>query len=584
MQTSEGSRNVPGLVVVAVGAALCFSCSGGIAGDQPGGPPGAGGAGGSGAGAVIGGSGAPGALAGNGPGAAGATVEDPPPLSSCAGSLPSARAVMLTTRPDMNALRDLLGEGAVSDADVLSGDDLEIEVVDRPRMTTAALDQRLRLAEQAVTSLRGEAATRLGCPALTDRACVRGAIERLGLRAYKRPLEAAELDDAMALYDAELAATTTDAGETAALFALQAVLSAPSTLYRTEFTGPTGATTRALSAYERAAALGAWLLDSLPDDALLAAAADGSLMTPAGMQTQIDRLLALPRVQDHLTDVVLSAYRAPRVFETPKDEALFPEYTPALQQSMYDETHRFVQDVLWDRNADLSELLTSRKGFVDDALADVYGIPAPAGGAAGQLTEVELPESRAGLLTQASVLSVLARTDKTSVVARGLFVRGAILCQPKIGSPPESVQAQVTMQLNANSTQAELAAYRAMTDPCSGCHSQFDRFGLLLEKFDPIGKERMTPAAPIDLAGLGTLTGTVGSPRELAEMFASDGQFVACLARRTLAFALTEAHEASHLCTDDPIADAITGLGGDMHALVSALATQPAFFARTQEP
>jgi hypothetical protein len=80
------------------------------------------------------------------------------------------------------------------------------------------------------------------------------------------------------------------------------------------------------------------------------------------------------------------------------------------------------------------------------------------------------------------------------------------------------------------------------------------------------------------------LTGSVSSPRELAEMFASNGQFVACLARRTLAFALTEAHQASALCTTDPIAATIATQGGNMHALISTLVSQPSFFERTEEP
>src|ERR1044071_7867796 len=106
------------------------------------------------------------------------------------------------------------------------------------------------------------------------------------------------------------------------------------------------------------------------------------------------------------------------------------------------------------------------------------------------MLEVELPASRSGILTQASVLSVLSRTEKTSVVARGLFVRGAIMCLTKVPGPPPDVQAQVDAQLAAAPPQVELPQSRAMTQPCAGCHSQFDRFGLLLESFDAIGREQ----------------------------------------------------------------------------------------------
>lgn len=501
---------------------------------------------------------------------------------SCDGSLPPARAVLLTTRTYVNALRDLLGPDAISEEAAASAPEIEVEVVDRPWMTTAMLDQVVRLAEQATESLRGRTAAFLGCTALTERACVRASLERIGLRAYKRPLEPAELDDVMSVYDVGLAAVADDAGETATLLALQAILAAPSTLYRTEFLATSDATAEhALSSHERAALLGSLLLDSVPDAALLAAAADGTLMTAEGLQAQIDRLLALPRVREHLTDVVLSAYNAPRIFETPKDGALFPEYTPALQRSMYEETRRFVHDVLFTRQAALDELLTSRRTFVDAALAELYGLPAPA--TADAFAAVELPAERAGLLTQASVLSVLSRTDKTSVVARGLFVRGALLCLPKIPSPPDSVQAQVAAQLDADASQQELSDYRAMTTPCSGCHSQFDRFGLLLEGFDPVGRLREEPIAEVDLTGLSPFDGVVGGAAELAQRMAEDGQFVSCMAQRTLAYALTEPYQSGAACDAERLHEGVRQRGGTMHALISAVASQPAFTRRSSE-
>jgi hypothetical protein len=560
-------------------ASLCsaLGCSGAIDDDgglnAPGataGQPGMSGTGGTGALAGTGGTGAAGTgAAGNNPGACAAV------------DLPPAREVLLSTRQYMNALRDLLGDDAVSEMDVATGDDLEVELVDRPWVTTAMVDQLLRLADEATESLRGRTADFLGCTGTADRTCVRGAVERIGLRAYKRPLESDELDDVMSVYDDALALVADDDGETAALTALTAILAAPSTLYRTELRGAADADGE-LSPYERAAALAALLLDSVPDDELMAAAADGSLMSEAGMTAQVDRLLALPRVQDHLTELVMSAYRAPRIFETPKDAMLFPEYNGGLQNSMYEETRRFVEDVLWTRHAPLAELLTSRSTFVNTSLAQLYGVSAP-GASADTFAPVTLPDTRAGLLTQASVLSVLSRTDKTSVVARGLFVRGALLCLPKIPAPPAEVQAQVMMQLAANATQQELAGYRAMTSPCMNCHAQFDRFGLVLEAFDPIGRQRSEAVAPIDLTGLPPFSGVVQSPAELAQLIAADGKFVSCMAQRTMAFAITEPFEPVASCAAQPLSDAIAQRGGDMRALITALATQPAFAGRRIE-
>lgn len=490
----------------------------------------------------------------------------------------AARAVLITPRQYVNTLRDLVGQTAVSDDDAVTDGTLDFDIVDRPLVTTASMDRTLRLSDGAIESIRGKSTKFFGCDDLTDKSCVRDSLTKVARRAFKRPPESGEMDEVMKVYDAGAAAITDDAGESAALLALQAVLVAPSTLYRTEFNGTPNGTDYALSAYERGAAVAALLLDSVPDEDLLAAADDGSLMDQAGLQKQVDRLLALPRVQQHVTDLVLTAYRVPRVFETPKDTTLFPEYTPAMQSSMYEESKRFVDDVLWTRSAPVGELLSSRNTFVDANLAKLYGVPHT--GADDAFTPVQLPETRAGLLTQASVLSVLSRTDKTSVVARGLFVRGALLCLSKLPPPPAAVQSQVQMQLNSMSTQEELAMYRATTSPCMNCHSQFDRFGLLLEAFDPIGKQRTTTPKPIDFTGLSPFDGVIDSATAFAGQVVMHEQFTRCLAERTLAYALTTAQGTDTSCAAGSVLETLDQAGGDVHALVSAVAASPALSQR----
>jgi hypothetical protein len=514
------------------------------------------------------------------PAAAGSGAATSPPAAAdgCGSARIEPRAVLLPPRQYVNVLRDLLGTAAVTDADAAASSELIIETVDRPRMTTATLDRYSRLAEHAAESLRGKTGMFLNCPNLTDNGCVRTALGRISHKAWKRPVANDELDALMALRDMGVAAVA-DQGESGALAAIQAALLSPSALYRTEFQAPAQSGSRKLTAHERAAALASFVLDSVPDDALLAAADDGSLDTPGGIQTQVDRLLAVPRVRQYLTQVVLTAYNVTRIFSTPKDPTLFPNYDAALQNSMYEETRRFVEDVLWTRKAPLGELMTSRNTFIDGSLSKLYGLPAPSGnGMAFQ--PAQLGPERAGLLGQASVLSVLSRTDKNSVVARGLYVRGNILCLPKIPGPPMSVQAQVAMQLDAKASQKELAAYRAMTSPCLGCHANFDRFGLLLEAFDPIGRYLPQQAEPIDFAGLSPLDGTLGSVPELTARLERDQLFEQCFADRTLSFALTTATDSEEMCLR-PNGVRVPATA-TMRDLVLAVAQSPAFNDRSQ--
>lgn len=482
-------------------------------------------------------------------------------------------------------LRDLFGPDAVRTED--EAVDIEFEVIDRARMSTGGLDEILRIAERATESVRGATTTVLGCTSLSDRACLQTGLTAIARRAWKRAPTAEEIANLLGLYDDVIAlgpGEGTDPAEDAALAALMGVVTTPSALYRTEFEGLSGTpATVALTSDERAAAIAALLLDSVPDAELITAADSGALLDQAGVQEQLTRLLALPRVQQHLTRVMLSGFKIPKLFTSPKDPAKFPDYTADLQLSMYEESRRFIDDVLFTRAAPLTDLLVSRKSFVDSRLADLYGIAYPGSPGGEEMMQVDLPATRSGILTQASVLSVLSRTEKTSVVARGLFVRGAIMCLQKVPGPPPDVQAQVDMQLAADSTQQELANYRAMTSPCKMCHSQFDRFGLLLESFDAIGREQ-PGGMPIDLIGLANFMGVVDGPVQLAQTLTADTQFVDCLAERVLSYALSEASETGQSCIPDAIAGGLHAPDANLSTLVSTVVAHPAFTERALVP
>ena len=112
---------------------------------------------------------------------------------------------------------------------------------------------------------------------------------------------------------------------------VQAMITSPSFVYRTEL-GPTTLAADAsgnypnttLNPYEVASQLGFLFLGSLPDAALTAAAADGTLATTAGSTTQIDRLLALPAVKANLTNIMIDWFNVRQMFDKAnKDTALF---------------------------------------------------------------------------------------------------------------------------------------------------------------------------------------------------------------------------------------------------------------------
>jgi hypothetical protein len=138
------------------------------------------------------------------------------------------------------------------------------------------------------------------------------------------------------------------------------------------------------------------------------------------------------------------------------------------------------------------------------------------------------------------------------------------------------------MQLNATSTQRELAAYRAMTSPCMGCHSNFDRFGLLLEQYDAIGKHLPAQAMPVDFTGLSPLDGTAADVASLTQRFERDQLFEKCFADRTFGYALTAAADSNRMCLGN-LRDPVKLQSATIRDVVVAIATSPLFNARTGE-
>jgi hypothetical protein len=170
------------------------------------------------------------------------------------------------------------------------------------------------------------------------------------------------------------------------------------------------------------------------------------------------------------------------------------------------------------------------------------------------------------------------------VVARGLFVRSALLCLQRPPPPPESVIAQVEQLLAADLTERERADFRAATSPCKNCHSSIDGFGLMLENYDAIGRYRDeldgTPINPqVDLGTLG-YPGVFEGAVDFASTAAEDPQFTACLARHLAVYATGEDGLATNDCELDAFTEAPPG-EMTLPDIVASLARSPLLTTRS---
>jgi hypothetical protein len=298
-------------------------------------------------------------------------------------------------------------------------------------------------------------------------------------KAFRRPVKAEEITRFVALASEELKkGKPTDKGsfQSAMQVAYVAALCSPDFLFLKETKGK-------LDDYAIACRLSYFLIGSMPDDALFAAAKEGKLRQPAGRRAQAERLLASPGSKVFERDFVGQWLDLRHLDSTTPDTKLYPDFDPVLFDAMRQETELFFGDVL-QHDLSVMEFVDSDWTYLNSRLAAHYGIPGVSG---IEMRKVALPKAshRGGVMTQASVLKVTANGTVTSPVIRGKWLLERIIGRSP-PPPPANVAAIETDVRGATSIRDQLAKHRK--DPtCATCHVSLDPHGFALENFDVIG-------------------------------------------------------------------------------------------------
>lgn len=453
------------------------------------------------------------------------------------------------------------------------------------RATTTHVDEYLRAGAQIATLATRDAGSVAkltgGCDGSGDRqACAEAFVGRFGSRALRRPLTEAE----RARYVAHVMAEEALADGLAR--AIQVMLSSPHFLYRSELGEAQGDGTYRLSAYEIASALSYQLWGTMPDQALMDAAASGGLDTAAGIKAQAERLLADPRSEAMVATFAEQWLGLEALESKVKDPNQFPQFTDALRQAMRLETRRFVQHVVFQGTGKLDELLEADYTFANAALASLYDIPGVEGDA---LRIVRYPHGRrAGLLGHASLLATTSHSDQTSPVRRGLLVRQRLLCQE---FPPPPANAGGVPEVDPNATTRERFRQHSSDPSCASCHRYIDEVGFGFERFDALGawREReagqmIDPAGKIeDIEGFGSAsTLHFNTQPQLASLLAQSERAAACFTLQYYRFARGELEAARDQCAVEALQAQFVASGRDIKALMIATTQTPEFTRRAR--
>jgi hypothetical protein len=238
-----------------------------------------------------------------------------------------------------------------------------------------------------------------------------------------------------------------------------------------------------------------------PDADLMKAATAGGLRTSLGLEKQVRRMLADPRSESLSKRFAGQWLRLQDLDKIFPDYLLYPQYDDTLAQAMTRETELFFDSLVReDRN--VLDLLNADYSFVNERLAQHYGIPNVTGNA---FRRVQLPDYRRGILGQGSILTLTSVADRTSPVFRGKWVMDVLLGTPPPPPPPnvpaldDSVKA--TEGGHQLTTRQRMEEHRK-NPTCAGCHRFIDPLGLSLENFDVTGAWRIKDnEAPVDAVG-----------------------------------------------------------------------------------
>ncbi len=384
-----------------------------------------------------------------------------------------------------------------------------------------------------------------------DEACIDAFIDRFGARALRRPLTDEERTFYREVYDAQ---GVTEGTEPEAFGdVITVMMTSPSFLYLVEHGDEElediGGVYR-LGGYELAQRLSYQFWQAPPDDALLAAAADASLLDDEVYEAQVDRLLDDPRsvaAVETFFGEWLWVEDLPAVdarLGTPVYDSFLDRFEvgPETTQNMVDEVLTSASYYALDTDGTFEDFFLSDRSFATTPdLAAIYGVPMWEGGEPPAFPQAE----RAGVLTRAAF--VASGSSNTRPIMKGVRIREAVLCDElapppdnAAGNPPDLSPENTTREVVEMLTEQEGTA-------CAGCHAtQINPLGFVTEHFDALGRYRteqilfdddgnVTGARPVDSTTTPRIDFTddrqVSSMPELSEILLESERVQACFAR-----------------------------------------------------
>jgi hypothetical protein len=417
-------------------------------------------------------------------------------------------------------------------------------------------------------------AEQLGSCTQATVACGTAIIEAVGRRLFRRPPDQREVDAMLTVYNAALAEQADFAEATR--WTLVALLQAPPFLFRTEHeTTGTPGQPRDLDGYELAARLASFLWVSVPDDALLTAAADQSLLQPTVRDAQLARMLADPKAQ-----------RFTEAFATDFSRARFASFegaTDADRAALSESVIATFQDHFWTQRGSVADLFTTTRFIVNPIVAQLLGTTVTGTGL--QPVDVAGLPQRVGLMSHPGMIAGMGDRVVGSFVNRGKYLMERLLCRNPAAVPDDIASAIDEFNTDtAGFNERERSEVRMGRVQCWGCHRQFEPLAFGFARFDGAGRyvgETDADNKPLALDGW-VPTGEVPEPpytdvASYMQILATNPVVQTCMTEHFIAFATARSSDELARADAENVGKVYQANGSTLPAMVAAVAQSPLF-------
>jgi hypothetical protein len=202
---------------------------------------------------------------------------------------------------------------------------------------------------------------------------------------------------------------------------------------------------------------------------------------------------------------------------------------------------------------------------------------------------VNAADGRIGLLTQPALMAMLAHSDQSGPVQRGVWVRERLLCLD-VPPPPPNLN-PVAPDPDPNLTTRERFAVHTSATACASCHRMIDGTGFGFENYDQLGRYRtvengiaVNASGEMVATGEASVDGPFTGVLELSQRLAVSERAQRCFSTNWYRYAMGRVETEADGCSLQDVQKKFAATGGQFKELLVALTLTEAFRYRPATP